>query len=137
MVLSANAEQARTGASQLFSAIRGHYSMPPSHGAAVVETILTDAALRANWQGELDMMTQRILGLRDQFVAEMAKHDLDFSFIAEQQGMFSFLGINPEQVLEMREKHAIYMVDSSRINVAGLSTTNIPAVAQAVRAVIR
>lgn len=137
MVLSANAEQARTGASQLFSAIRGHYSMPPSHGAAVVETILTDAALRANWQGELDMMTQRILGLRDQFVAEMAKHELDFSFIARQQGMFSFLGIDADQVLELREKHAIYMVDSSRINIAGLSTDNIPAVAQAVRSVIR
>jgi len=137
LVLSANEEQARTGASQLFSAIRGHYSMPPSHGAAVVETILTDTELRANWQGELDVMTQRILGLRDQFVAEMAKHDLDFSFIAQQQGMFSFLGISPEQVLEMREKHAIYMVDSSRINVAGLSTSNIPAVAQALRSVIR
>ena len=51
-----------------------------------------------------DVMTQRILGLRDQFVAEMAKHDLDFSFIAQQQGMFSFLGISPEQVLENARK---------------------------------
>lgn len=137
MVLSATEEQAQAGASQLFSAIRGHYSMPPSHGAAIVETILTDAELRANWQGELDEMTQRILGLRDQFVSEMDSQGMDFRFIAKQQGMFSFMGISPEQVLALREQHGIYMLDSSRVNIAGLSSENIPAVAQALKTVLR
>ena len=137
MVLSANEAQAANGASQLFSAIRGHYSMPPSHGAAVVETILTDSELRANWEAELTEMTHRILGLREQFVTEMAQHGLDFSFIAQQRGMFSFLGITPEQVLQLRNEHAIYMIDSSRVNVAGLSTENIPTVANALKAVIK
>lgn len=137
MLLSATEEQARAGASQLFSAIRGHYSMPPSHGAAIVETILTDTTLRANWQAELGQMTQRILGLRDQFVTEMDNQGMDFSFIAEQQGMFSFMGISPEQVLALREQHGIYMLDSSRVNIAGLSIENIPVVAQALKTVLR
>ncbi|MBY4677547.1 amino acid aminotransferase [Marinobacterium arenosum] len=137
MLLSANAEQAANSASQLFSTIRSHYSMPPSHGAAVVETILGDAELRQNWQQELDGMTHRILNLRQQLVQQMALRDLDMAFIAQQQGMFSFLGLSPEQVARMKQEHAIYMVDSSRVNVAGLNSNNIETIADALAKVIK
>lgn len=122
-IVGATPEQSANAGSQLFSKIRSHYSMPPAHGAAIVETILGDAALNRLWQDELAAMRQRIQGLRESLVQKIAASELerDFSFIARQFGMFSFLGITPEQVNALRTKHGIYMIDSSRMNVAGLS----------------
>ncbi|WP_286238738.1 amino acid aminotransferase [Neptuniibacter halophilus] len=122
-IIAANAEQAATAGSQLFSKIRSHYSMPPSHGAAIVETILGDPALNQEWQTELGEMRERISGLRQRLVASINASDIDadFSFIERQFGMFSFLGINPQQVERLRLNHSIYMIDSSRMNVAGLN----------------
>ncbi len=139
LIASANAAQARNTASQLFCTIRAHYSMPPAHGAATVETILADPALSALWQAELGQMRERILGLRQAMAAAMAARDCgrDFSFITQQLGMFSFLGITGEQVRQLRDKYSVYMVDSSRINVAGLSAQNLDYVADALTAVLR
>lgn len=135
-ILSATADNAKNCASQLFSAIRGHYSMPPSHGAAIVETILTNTELRTNWQQELVGMTQRIQTLRDQFVQEMALRGEDFGFISDQRGMFSFFGISAEQVNQLKEEHGIYIIDSSRVNVAGLCAENMGTVADALKQVL-
>ncbi|MBE9399407.1 aspartate/tyrosine/aromatic aminotransferase [Pontibacterium sp. N1Y112] len=116
-------EQTSNAGSQLFSKIRSHYSMPPSHGAAIVETILSDDELSTLWQDELSLMRHRIQGLRQSLVTKITASDIqgDFSFIEQQFGMFSFLGITPQQVEQLRTEHSIYMIDSSRMNVAGLN----------------
>ncbi|MCK0163929.1 amino acid aminotransferase [Marinobacter sp. S6332] len=135
MLISATAAINQAATSQLLSVVRSHYSMPPAHGAAIVETILGDDVLRANWQGELNAMCERILGLRHAFADALAPAG-DFGFIARQRGMFSFLGIPPEQVRQLREEHGIYMLESSRVNVAGLNARVLPQVASAIRGLI-
>jgi len=135
MLIAATPEQGQAAASQLLSAIRSHYSMPPAHGAAVVETILDSPALKEQWQTELGAMCQRILDLRARFSQALAPAG-DFSFIERQRGMFSFLGLAPEQVRILREEYGIYMLDSSRINIAGLSAATLPRTSEAIREVL-
>lgn len=135
MLISANAQQGQAATSQLLSAIRSHYSMPPSHGAAVVEMILDTPELMQTWQSELEAMCVRILDLRAALSQALAPAG-DFSFIERQRGMFSFLGITPQQVQILREEFGIYMLDSSRINIAGLSTDTLPLVSEAMREVL-
>ncbi len=137
-LISNDASAAGVGRSQLLNVVRGIYSMPPSHGGAIVETILGDAALRRSWETELTQMRDRINGLRALLVERFAERgDAGrFGFIARQRGMFSFLGITPEQVARLRDEHAIYMVDSSRINVAGASVENAGALCDAVMSVL-
>jgi len=134
MLISATGAINTAVTSQLLSVVRSHYSMPPAHGVAIVETILGDDALRAGWQSELRGMCERIRGLRHAFADALAPVG-DFSFIARQRGMFSFLGITPEQVRQLREEHGIYMLESSRVNVAGLNDRVLPRVASAIRSV--
>ncbi|PFG10171.1 aromatic amino acid transaminase [Marinobacter sp. LV10MA510-1] len=136
MLISATGAINTAATSQLLSVVRSHYSMPPAHGAAIVETILGDDALRAEWQSELSGMCERILGLRHAFADALAPVG-DFSFIARQRGMFSFLGITPEQVRQLREEHGIYMLESSRVNVAGLNNQVLLRVASAIRRVMQ
>jgi len=137
-LLSANAKTESITRSQLLNVIRGIYSMPPAHGSAIVETILGDAALRSEWESELGEMRDRINGLRSLLVERFAARGDGgrFAFIERQRGMFSFLGITPEQVNRLREEHALYMVESSRINVAGASTDNVDALCDAVMSVL-
>jgi len=135
VLISETASINQAATSQLLSVIRSHYSMPPAHGAAIVETILGDSDLTQQWQSELGGMCERILHLRQAFAEALAPAG-DFSFIARQRGMFSFLGITPEQVRVLREDHGIYMLDSSRVNVAGLNDKVLPQVADAIRSVL-
>ncbi|MEX2481844.1 MAG: amino acid aminotransferase [Gammaproteobacteria bacterium] len=111
---------------QLGSVVRGIYSMPPAHGAAIVEIILNDEALHEAWITELDGMRERINGLRDLLAQRLtAATGRDFGFIREQRGMFSFLSVSAAEVRRLQEEFGIYMVDSSRINVAGINGANI------------
>ena len=137
-LLSGDSKVEATTRSQLLNVIRGIYSMPPAHGSAIVETILTDAALRADWERELAQMRDRINGLRQLLVERFAVRGDGgrFEFIERQRGMFSFLGISPKQVESLRDKHAIYMVDSSRVNVAGASHENVDRFCDAVMSVL-
>lgn len=125
--------------SHLVRIARSIYSMPPDHGAAIVNEILTDATLKEEWAEELGAMRKRITGLRHEAVKQLAKAcpDRDFSFIARQQGMFSFLGVTTPQVHALREKHHVYMTDDSRINIAGLRADNIEYFAKAVGQVLQ
>ena len=91
--------------------------MPPDHGAAAVHIILDDAALKARWLVELTAMRDRINSVRQRIAAA----DPRLAFIGRQFGMFSMLPLSREQVLKLREEHAIYMADSGRFNVVGLS----------------
>ena len=118
---------------------RGIYSMPPDHGAAIVSYILHDPALRAQWVQELKEMRNRLNGLRKLLVDSLSarKTPVDFSFIAKERGMFSFLGITKEQVIRLRDQFHIYMVESSRVNIAGINHGNVDTVADAIAAVLK
>jgi aspartate aminotransferase len=137
-LLSGDAKAEATSRSQLLNVIRGIYSMPPAHGGAIVDTILGDEKLRADWEAELAEMRGRINGLRTLLVERFAARGDGgrFAFIAKQRGMFSFLGIDPAQVKTLRESHGIYMVDSSRINVAGVNDSNVDRFCDAVMSVL-
>ncbi len=138
MVITATAEQASLAQSQMNSVIRSNYSMPPSHGAMVVETILADPKLKQMWRDELKTMRKRIKDLRSQLVDAIKAEGVeqDFSFIKRQNGMFSFLGVSAEQVDKLVNEHSVYLVGSSRINLAGLNQHNIAYVAKAIAAVL-
>jgi aspartate aminotransferase len=130
--------QADAAMSQLVRLARGLWSMPPDHGAAIVHGVLTDPELRTQWIAELDTMRQRVQGLRREVVRHLAEHcpGRDFGFIARQHGMFSLFGISTVQVRELRSQHHIYMVDDSRMNVAGLRRDNLEYFARSVGAVL-
>jgi aspartate aminotransferase len=137
--VSASAEAAKLSLANAASVARGLYSMPPDHGAAIVGKILHDEELRALWTKELEEMRVRLNGLRRLLVDKLAarKTRLDFSFIAKQRGLFSFLGISKEQVIRLREEFHVYMIESSRINIAGINHANVDYVADSIAAVLR
>ena len=137
MVFNTDA-QARTNAfAQLLGLIRANYSMPPDHGAAVVAHILQTPALAAQWRAELSVMRTRLTGLRSA-LAQACRERLGhgrFDAIAQQQGMFSLLGLSKDQVEQLRITHAVYMPSDSRTNIAGLRQAQIPAFVNALAAV--
>ncbi|HEX6998237.1 MAG TPA: amino acid aminotransferase [Gammaproteobacteria bacterium] len=139
LVIAAAAEQAKGVQSNLANVARSLYSMPPDHGAAIVGRILHDAELRALWVRELDAMRDRLNGLRRLLVDALRERrtPVDFSFIAGERGMFSFLGLTKEQVVRLREEFHVYMVESSRVNVAGINPRNAAYVADAIAAVLQ
>jgi aspartate aminotransferase len=114
------------------------YSMPPSYGGAAVGILLADDALTTEWKTELAEMCGRMRNLRALLVDKLHERNVekDFNFINNQNGMFTFLGINPEQVQKIRDEYAIYMAGSSRINIAGISNSNVDYIADAVAAVL-
>jgi len=124
--------------SNLMNVARSIYSMPPDHGAAIVARVLSDPELRKQWVAELDAMRDRLNGLRRLLVDELAKRKTatDFSFIANECGMFSFLGISKEQVVRLREEFHVYMVESSRINIAGVNSKNVDYIADSIAAIV-
>ena len=135
--LGGDARAAEAMASQAVSAARRVYSMPPAHGALLAGRVLSSAALRVQWEAELAQICQRINGLRRDFCdALIAKTDRDFAFISEEHGMFSFLGLSVEQAQRLRNEKSVYVLDSSRINIAGLNAGNMDRVVNAVSAVL-
>ena len=133
---SANADISN---SVLLSVVRSIYSMPPAHGADIVNTILGSTELTQEWHDELDEMRNRINGLRTLIKDSLAAQGVaqDFSFIDKQNGMFSFLGINKEQIERLQKEYAIYIVGSSRVNGAGVSQANIEYFSKAVAEVLK
>lgn len=137
-VIGSSRAAAEIAQSQVCNVVRALWSMPPDHGAAVVATILGSETLRSQWQLELAQMRDRINSLRAQLVDGLAAAGAgDFGFIARERGMFSFLGLSPAQVAQLRQQFSIYMVDSSRINIAGISPANCDYVYAAIASVGR
>ncbi|MBT8077378.1 MAG: aspartate/tyrosine/aromatic aminotransferase [Gammaproteobacteria bacterium] len=124
--------------SQANNIVRTMYSMPPDHGAATVSHILADPALRQEWQRELDGMRQRLGDMRALLGAALRDKApaADFSHIERANGMFCFLGVTPEQVKKLKSDFGVYMVGSSRINVAGITSGNVGHLADSIAAVI-
>lgn len=116
-------------------AVRVNYSNPPAHGGLIVTRILSDAALRQQWMGELTAMREHIASTRAKFVAALGQHGVagDFSFITRQKGMFSFSGLSDAQVKFLRDRKSIYIVGGGRINVAGITSKNIEYLCTSIR----
>jgi len=134
MIIAASSAQAEASYTQLMAVTRAIYSMPPDHGAAIVRMVLTDTDLRADWETELAGMRNRMLSLRTGFADALRRESNSsrFDFIAGQRGMFSRLGISPDEIVKIREEHGIYIVGDSRINVAGLPDDRLDEVARAI-----
>ncbi|MNZ12596.1 Aspartate aminotransferase [compost metagenome] len=134
IVCAADAEKLTDVRSQLAFLARNLWSTPPAHGAAVVATILGDAALKAKWVEELDAMRQRVAGLRLGLVEALQPYGLAerFAHIGEQRGMFSYTGLSPAQVARLRAEFSVYMVSTGRANVAGLDYSRIADLAAAI-----
>ncbi len=120
-LLAKDEHGARVALSNGLVAARVAYSMPPDHGAAVVRTVLEDDALKRNWQRELDSMRKRIRSLRALLADRAAAAGLNLEGVRTQRGMFSMLPLTPEQTLELRAAHGVYMPENGRINIAGVS----------------
>jgi len=137
-IVARTSEAAQATGSQAKACVRANYSNPPIHGAAVVAEILSDPQLGVQWRSELLGMRERIHSMRHAFVAEMARRvpQRDFSFIADQLGMFSFSGLNPLQVDRLKTEFGIYIVGSGRINVAGMTSHNLERLCDAIVAVL-
>jgi aspartate/tyrosine/aromatic aminotransferase len=137
-VVAADASRAASALSHVKIAIRSNYSNPPAHGGDVVETILSDAALRAQWEQDLAGMRNRILGNRAALVDALVAAGVPGNWepISRQRGMFALLGLNADQVARLRDEFAVYVVGKGRINVAGLTPANLDHVVASVKAVL-
>lgn len=137
-VLAADQAQRDVINSQVNNVVRTIYSVPPDHGAVVVSTILNDPDLKAAWRVELAEMRSRLREMRvllHDALREKAPHR-DFSHLVRARGMFCFLGITAEQVTRLKKEYGVYMVDSSRINTAGITARNVNYLANAIAAVL-
>ena len=137
-LVSSSPAAADAALSQLVRLARGIWSMPPDHGAAIVQAVLGEEGSRKQWASEVEAMRYRIVELRREVVQQLRRHcpQRDFGFIAHQRGMFSFFGIDAAQVRALRERHHVYMTDDSRMNIAGLRRANIEYFARAVAEVL-
>jgi len=137
-IVADDVEQASTVMSQVKLRIRYNYSNPPSHGAQIVATVLGDKDLKAKWIKEVAEIRNRINDMRHLFVKTLKEKGVeqDFSTIIEQRGMFSFSGLTKEQVTQLRGHNSIYIVDSGRINVAGMTPDNMDRLCEAIKSVL-
>jgi aromatic-amino-acid transaminase len=137
-IVCQNATEAEHMLGQMKYAVHRNYSSPPTHGGQIVATVLTEPELRADWAQELDAMRTRILAMRTTLHAELLRRapGRDFDYVLSQRGMFSYTGLSVEQVARLRSEHALYMMGSGRICVAGLNAANVIPTATAIAAVL-
>lgn len=137
-ILSADASTRDIVNSQVNNVVRTLYSVPPDHGAVVVSLILNDPELKAAWRLELASMRARLREMRVQLNDALQERapDHDFSHLVRATGMFCFLGISAQQVRRLKKDFGVYMVDSSRINIAGITARNVNYLADSIAAVL-
>lgn len=137
-IVAADRQTRDNAFSQVNNIVRTIYSVPPDHGATVVATILGDPELQASWRLEVAGMRARLREMRvllnDALRERIA--DRDFTHLVRATGMFCFLGITPEEVQRLKKDFGVYMVDSSRINIAGITAKNVSYLADAIAAVV-
>jgi aromatic-amino-acid transaminase len=134
----ASSEERDRVAGQLMATVRANYSNPPTHGARIIASVLTDPKARANWLSELGEMRERIRSMRraihDGLQQRVASPSL--SRYLTQRGMFTYTGLSAAQVESLREEHGVYLLKSGRMCVAGLNQRNVGAVVQAISQVM-
>ena len=137
-VVCPNAAEAELVLGQLRATVRKNYSSPPTHGGQIVARVLQTPALRAKWAAELDAMRDRIHAMRHRLHAVLSAKlpGRDFDYFITQRGMFSYTGLSPQQADRLREEHAVYVLRSGRICVAGLNSANVEATAVAMATVL-
>jgi aromatic-amino-acid transaminase len=138
-VVTASADEAARVLSNVKRVVRTIYSNPPTHGSEIVATVLANPQLRALWDRELGAMRDRIKAMRKRLVDSIQSRvpGADFGFVLAQRGMFSYSGLTKEQVRRLREDSSIYAIETGRICVAALNSTNVDYVADAIAKVIR
>jgi aromatic-amino-acid transaminase len=137
-VVCADKAEAELVLGQLKATVRRNYSSPAIHAAGIVSRVLGDPALRAAWVTDVAAMRQRILAMRQRLHDVLAAKlpSRDFGYFLSQRGMFSYTGLSAAQVDRLRHEHAVYLVRSGRMCVAGLNTRNVEPVATAMAAVL-
>jgi aromatic-amino-acid transaminase len=137
-VVCPDARQAENVLGQLKFTVRRSYSSPPITSGALVARVLGEPSIRALWESEVAAMRERILAMRRRLHEVLATRlpGRDFGYFLTQRGMFSYTGLTPEQVDALRERHAVYLVRSGRLCVAGLNRGNVEATADAIAAVL-
>jgi aromatic-amino-acid transaminase len=137
-VVCADAAEAGNVLGQLKFTVRRNYSSPPIHGGQIVAAVLTEPALRRDWEAELGAMRDRIKAMRHSLHGVLAAKvpDRDFGYFLSQHGMFSYTGLSPRQVDRLRDEFAVYVLRSGRMCVAGLNRGNVEATARAMAAVL-
>ena len=138
-IITASKEESARVMSQVKRVIRTNYSNPPTHGGALVAGVLASPELRQVWENELAGMRDRIRTMRTGLVDAIKAQGVaqDFSFVAQQRGMFSYTGLSAAQVERMKDEFGIYAVSTGRICLAALNTKNVDYVAKAIATVIK
>jgi len=124
---------------RIIECARSTYTMPPDHGAAIVRYILQNSSLKAQWLDEVTAMRTRIQGVRHSLVKALREttKTSQFDFIAQHKGMFSVIGSNQQQLVQLRDQFGIYIVEGGRINIAGLRETEVPYLAESLGSVFK
>jgi aromatic-amino-acid transaminase len=135
-ITTADSDTRQRVLSQVKRVIRTNYSNPPTHGGSLVAAVLGSASLRQSWEDELSLMRERIKAMRESLANGLMAllPGQDFGFVRTQRGMFSYSGLNPDQVQALRDEHAIYAVSTGRICVAALNQGNVGRVVEAIAA---
>jgi aspartate/tyrosine/aromatic aminotransferase len=118
--------------------VRAMYSSPSSHGALIIQTILTDADLRAQWKKDLETMANRLLWCRQTLFEELVRLRTpgSWDFIIKQIGMFTFTGLTQQQVTELSQRYHIYLLQNGRISLSGVNSKNVLYIAQSIHDVV-
>ncbi|QFI56079.1 amino acid aminotransferase [Aeromonas simiae] len=137
-VVCQTSDEAARVLGQLKATVRRNYSSPPTHGGQITAAVMTQPELHAMWVNEVTEMRTRIKAMREKLYSVLSAKvpGRDFSYFIQQRGMFSYTGLIPEQVDRLREEHAVYLVRSGRMCVAGLNSRNVEYVADAIAAVL-
>lgn len=137
LVVSSDPNAARAAHGTLSAVNRETFSMPPDHGAAAARIVLEDAALRADWLAELEVMRARVAANRRRLAEALAARPggQGWTFLGDRKGMFSLLGLTDAQCAALRDEHAVYVAPGGRINLAGLAEADVERFADALLAV--
>lgn len=137
-IICQSADEASCVLGQMKATVRRNYSSPPTHGGQITAAVMSQPELYALWVEEVADMRSRIKAMREKLFAVLSAKvpGRDFSYFVSQRGMFSYTGLTPEQVDRLREEHAVYLVRSGRMCVAGLNSRNVEYVADAIAAVL-
>jgi aromatic-amino-acid transaminase len=138
-VVTPSAEQAALVLGQLKLAIRRSYSNGPTTGPQIVAEVLTDPQLRQMWEDEVGSMRNRMIGMRTRLAAAISSREpsVPTAFLTEQRGMFSYTGLSAEAVVKMRNDDAVYLIETGRVCVAGLTEKNVDAVAASLASALK